>query len=287
MIGSVVGGRYRIVFNGEIYNYVELREELKALGATFATEGDTEAIVAGYHQWGQDVVHRLRGMFAFLIWDTQEKTVFGARDPFGIKPLFVTRLADGAVAFSSEKKALLELLGGSAAAGGVDAASLQHYLTLQYVPEPATLHRGIRRIESGTSFTVADGELRTKRYFHPTFPIRPVAKNEQQALYDRIADVLDRLVIELLEKETLDKAEVAEIFEALRRRPLRPAWTGSPTRNPSEIPPVDVPQAVKERASANGGAVVDEKPSEGGVILTPPGSGGDVHGDPGVSSDVD
>jgi asparagine synthase (glutamine-hydrolysing) len=184
-------GRYRIVFNGEIYNYVELREELLAAGAKLATEGDTETIVAGYHLWGEDVVSRLRGMFAFVIWDAETGTAFGARDPFGIKPLFTTRLPDGGIVFSSEKKALLELLGGSKAAGGVDAASLQHYLTLQYVPEPATLHRGIRRIESGTSFTVADGELRTKRYFHPTFPIRPVAKNEQQALYDRIADVLD------------------------------------------------------------------------------------------------
>ncbi|MGY2004106.1 asparagine synthase (glutamine-hydrolyzing) [Blastococcus sp. SYSU DS1024] len=184
-------GRYRIVFNGEIYNYLELREELAAAGATFATEGDTEAIVAGYHLWGQDVVNRLRGMFSFVIWDSETRTVFGARDPFGIKPLFTTRLADGAIAFSSEKKALLQMLGGSTAAGGVDPASLQHYLTLQYVPEPATLHRGIRRIESGTSFTVADGELTTQRYFHPGFPIRPVAKDEQQALYDRIAEVLD------------------------------------------------------------------------------------------------
>ncbi|MGY1835518.1 asparagine synthase (glutamine-hydrolyzing) [Blastococcus sp. SYSU DS0510] len=184
-------GRYRIVFNGEIYNYVELREELAAAGATFATEGDTEAIVAGYHLWGEEIVTRLRGMFAFVIWDSETRTVFGARDPFGIKPLFTTRLADGAIAFSSEKKALLEMLGGSTAAGGVDPASLQHYLTLQYVPEPATLHRGIRRIESGTRFTVADGELSTERYFHPTFPIRPVAKDEQQALYDRIAEVLD------------------------------------------------------------------------------------------------
>jgi asparagine synthase (glutamine-hydrolysing) len=184
-------GRYRIVFNGEIYNYVELRAELAEAGATFTTEGDTEAIVAGYHLWGEDVVTRLRGMFAFVIWDSQTSTVFGARDPFGIKPLFTARLADGALAFASEKKALLELLGGSKAAGDVDPASLQHYLTLQYVPEPATMHRGIRRIESGTRFTVADGELHTTRYFHPTFPIRPVAKNEEQALYDRIADVLD------------------------------------------------------------------------------------------------
>jgi asparagine synthase (glutamine-hydrolysing) len=184
-------GRYRISFNGEIYNYLELRAELAEAGATFATEGDTEAIVAGYHLWGEAVVPKLRGMFAFVIWDSETDTVFGARDPFGIKPLFTARLADGGLAFASEKKALLELLGGSKAAGDVDPASLQHYLTLQYVPEPATMHRGIRRIESGTSFTVADGELQTTRYFHPTFPIRPVAKKEEQALYDRIADVLD------------------------------------------------------------------------------------------------
>ena len=184
-------GRYRIVFNGEIYNYLELREELKAAGATFATEGDTEAIVAGFHLWGEDVVPRLRGMFAFVIWDTSTGTAFGARDAFGIKPLFTARLADGGLVFSSEKKGLLELLGGSAGAGGVDPASLQHYLTLQYVPEPATLHRGIRRIESGTSFTVVDGELHTSRWFHPRFDAEPVAPGSEQALFDRIAEVLD------------------------------------------------------------------------------------------------
>src|SRR3954469_22879977 len=187
-------GRYRILFNGEIYNYVELREELAAAGMDLATHGDTETIVAGYHLWGEKVVERLRGMFAFVIWDTETRTAFGARDPFGIKPLFTARLADGGLVFSSEKKALLELLGGSDAAGGGDAGSLQHYLTLQYVPEPATLHRGIRRIESGTLFRVADGELTTRRYFWPEFPVRPVAQDEQQALYDRIAEVLDNSV---------------------------------------------------------------------------------------------
>ncbi|MGY1855922.1 asparagine synthase (glutamine-hydrolyzing) [Modestobacter sp. SYSU DS0290] len=184
-------GRYRIVFNGEIYNYLELREELRAAGATFATEGDTEAIVAGYHLWGEAVVPRLRGMFAFVIWDTETGTAFGARDAFGIKPLFTARLADGGLVFSSEKKALLELLGGTPGAGGIDPASLQHYLTLQYVPEPATLHRGIRRIESGSSFTVVDGELHTKRWFHPTFRPTPVTPGSEQALFDRIAEVLE------------------------------------------------------------------------------------------------
>ncbi len=112
------------------------------------------------------------------------------------------------------------------------------------------------------------------------------AHQEAFDILEENRDVLDTLVTELLEKETLDKAEVASVFEALRRRPVRPAWTGSPTRSPSAIPPVDVPQAVRERAAANGGTV-EQKPSEGGVILTPPGGGGDVHGDPGVSSDVD
>src|SRR3954467_2866130 len=125
--------RYRILFNGEIYNYVELREELAAAGADLCTHGDTETIVAGYHLWGEDVVPKLRGMFSFVIWDTRTRTAFGARDPFGIKPLFTARLADGGVNFSSEKKAVLELLGGSKAAAGVDPAERNHYLVHQYV----------------------------------------------------------------------------------------------------------------------------------------------------------
>lgn len=112
-----------------------------------------------------------------------------------------------------------------------------------------------------------------------------VAHQEAFDILEENRDVLDSLVIELLEKETLDKAEIATIFEPLRRRPVRPAWTGSPTRSPSAIPPVDVPQAVREKAAANG-TTPPEGP-ESGVILTPPGSGGDVHGDPGVTSDVD
>jgi cell division protease FtsH len=105
--------------------------------------------------------------------------------------------------------------------------------------------------------------------------------NAHQEAFDILVenrDVLDALVTALLEKETLDKAEIAKVFEPLRRRPSRPAWTGSPNREPSDIPPVDVPLAVKERAASNG----TSPESQGGVILTPPGSGGDVHGDPDV-----
>jgi len=93
-------------------------------------------------------------------------------------------------------------------------------------------------------------------------------------------DVLDDLVLALLDRETLDKAEVAEVFEPLRRRDRRPAWTGSPDRNPSEIPPIEIPEEIRERAKANGQPLPDQ--GDGGVVITPPGAGGDVHGDPGL-----
>jgi cell division protease FtsH len=105
------------------------------------------------------------------------------------------------------------------------------------------------------------------------------AHQEAFDILEENRDVLDDLVLALLEKETLDKEEVSRIFEPLRRRPVRPAWTGSPAREPSAIPPVEVP-----KSSANG---TDPDESEGAVILTPPGSGGDVHGDPSVRNHDD
>ncbi|TNC23883.1 asparagine synthase (glutamine-hydrolyzing) [Amycolatopsis alkalitolerans] len=185
-------GRYTLNFNGEIYNYRELREQLLAEhDAKFATEGDGEAIVAAFHYWGAGAVSRLRGMFAFLLWDAQEKVLHGARDPFGIKPLFYSA-GPGGVAFSSEKKSLLELSGVLGVPEELDQAALQHYLTLQYVPEPESLHTHIRRIESGTSFTVSPGgRLRQERYFFPEFTARPVTgEAEAKALHERIADAM-------------------------------------------------------------------------------------------------
>ena len=184
--------RYTMNFNGEIYNYLELREQLAAEhGAKFHTEGDGEAIVAAYHYLGADAVKKLRGMFAFMIWDTERKVVFGARDPFGIKPLYYSAGPNG-IAFSSEKKSLLELAGTLGVKEELDKIALQHYLVMQYVPEPESLHKGIRRLESGTSFTVSPGgELVTERYFKPQFAAKPVnGQVEADELYERIANVM-------------------------------------------------------------------------------------------------
>jgi asparagine synthase (glutamine-hydrolysing) len=182
-------GRYQLIFNGEIYNYLELRDRLaRDFGATFDTAGDGEAIVAGYHYLGEKIVQELRGMFAFLIWDAQERTLFGARDWFGIKPLY-SYLDERGAFFASEKKSLLSVAGPEVA-DDVDHAALQQYLTLQYVPEPESLHRRIKRIESGTYFTLRPGEQpRAQRYFHPDFAIRPVPEPEK--LYREITEVLE------------------------------------------------------------------------------------------------
>src|SRR5690606_24757559 len=183
-------GRYLLTFNGEIYNYIELRQQLiEEFGAEFATQGDGEVILAGYHYWGESVVDRLRGMFAFVLWDSAMGRAFGARDPFGIKPLHYVRTPDG-IYFASEKKALLPFAqSASKGDAGLNTANLSHYLTLQYVPEPDTLHYGISRIGSGECFTFTPGgEVQTRRYYRAQF--RPTPTNDPQALYRRIQDTL-------------------------------------------------------------------------------------------------
>jgi len=184
--------RYVLVFNGEIYNYLELREELSAgHGAVFGTDGDGEAIVAAYHYWGTDALTRLRGMFAFALWDTVAKELFCARDPFGIKPLFMAS-GSGGTAVGSEKKCLLDLAADIGIDLGIDDRAVQHYTVLQYVPEPETLHRGVRRLESGSYARVRPGEPpQVTRYFTPRFTAKPFTAGDEQERYDEITAVLE------------------------------------------------------------------------------------------------
>ena len=164
-------GRWTVVFNGEIYNYRELRADLvRENGATFATHGDSEVLAAAYHYWGAAALTRLRGMFAFVAYDHWTGTVHAARDPFGIKPLYLLETADG-LFMASERKALLPFSGNSGAA--LDTDALAHYLTLQYVPDPMTLHRHVRRLPPGHRMTwTPGGGQRLHRYFRPS--LRPL-----------------------------------------------------------------------------------------------------------------
>ena len=190
--------RYVLVFNGEIYNYLELREALRdEYGAEFATDGDGEAIVAAYHHWGADALTKLRGMFAFALWDSVEQELFCARDPFGIKPMFMASGPGGTVV-GSEKKCVVDVcekIGRLGVDLGIDERAVQHYTVLQYVPEPETLHRGIRRLESGSYARIrAGGEPQVTRYFTPRFAAVPVAsgsRDDAQRRYDEITAVLE------------------------------------------------------------------------------------------------
>lgn len=175
--------RYWIIFNGEVYNYVELREELLKDGLTFATNSDTEVIIALYSHLKEKAVEKLRGMFAFVIWDKQEQTLYGARDPFGIKPFFYYNEGEQTF-FASEKKSILLALENEA----LDYESLQHYLTYQFVPEPGTMTKGIKKLEPGHYFTKKIGApMEIKRYWKAHF--QPVNKTEAEFTKE-IRDVL-------------------------------------------------------------------------------------------------
>jgi asparagine synthase (glutamine-hydrolysing) len=139
-------GRAMIVFNGEIYNFRQLRRELAQSGAEFRTEGDTEVILAAWQRWGVDCVKHLHGMFAFAIYDLQARTLFLARDRLGVKPLYLAHLSDGSIAFASELKGLLAhpLLRRE-----IDPLAVEDYLTWGYVPDHRSIFKSVTKLPAG------------------------------------------------------------------------------------------------------------------------------------------
>ena len=160
-------GRFSIVFNGEIYNYVELRETLVAEGCRFSTTSDTEVLLRAWAQWGRDALPRLRGMFAFAIWDDRAQELVLARDPFGKKPLYYIE-KDGRLTFASEFAALVRHPDFS---GEIDRNALAQFLIWKYVPGPGTLLGGVREVPPG-HFAVrrAGRELEISRYYTVPLP---------------------------------------------------------------------------------------------------------------------
>jgi asparagine synthase (glutamine-hydrolysing) len=154
-----------IVFNGEIYNFLVLRDELLSKGHRFETRSDTETILHAYEEWGEDCVERLRGMFAFAIWDDRAKKLFLARDRMGIKPLFYGEY-NGSFYFASEMKAILT---NRNFPREIDEAALACYFDLSYIPAPHTIFRSIRKVLPGHTLTLHEGHFRTRQYWDLRF----------------------------------------------------------------------------------------------------------------------
>ena len=154
-----------VTFNGEIYNYIELRQELAGRGHVFRTSSDTEVLIEAYKAWGLAAIARLRGMFAFALWDQNHQRMVIARDPFGKKPLFLAEMA-GVRLFSSEIEPIMQFPGIDRT---MDYEALQDYFLNRYVPGPSTLFRAVKKLLPGCYAVWQAGHFSVTRYFTPPF----------------------------------------------------------------------------------------------------------------------
>jgi asparagine synthase (glutamine-hydrolysing) len=170
-------GTLQVVFNGEIYNFVELRQELEAAGHRFKTRSDTEVIVHAYEQWGRACVKRFNGMYAFALWDTKTRELFIARDHLGIKPLYYVDLGSR-ILFASEIKALLQ---DPQCPREVDLEALGQLFTFRYVPSPKTLFKHIFKLPPGHCLTLSRRGLEIERFWN-WVPTTHVTRSEPELI---------------------------------------------------------------------------------------------------------
>src|SRR5689334_750621 len=182
-------GTVSVIFNGEIYNFADLRRELEQAGHRFRTHTDTEVIVHAYEEWGDGAVDRFRGMFAFALWDERRRRLLLVRDRVGIKPLYYS-VTPGGLTFGSEIKAILEDPDVSRA---WSAEALDAYLALQYVPTPRTIYRDIWKLPAGHLLAAEDGRISVRRYWDLTFTGDGDASKESEYL-DRLEELVTEAV---------------------------------------------------------------------------------------------
>ncbi len=175
-----------LVFNGEIYNHKELREELVSLGHTFKTShSDSETLLHGYEQWGEDMLSRLRGMYAFVIYNKEDGSLFAARDIFGIKPFYYTFAGEDLI-FGSEIKSFMLHPNFNKV---LNEEALAHYLSFQYSPTEETFFKNVYKLMPGHYLTYKDGKINITRYFRPDF-------NAEEGALEYFADLTDEAVRE-------------------------------------------------------------------------------------------
>ncbi len=195
--------RYVIIFNGEIYNYQELRKELTNKDHYFKTTSDTEVLLHGYEEYGYSLLEKLRGMFAFVIWDREKKELFGARDHFGIKPFYYYK-NDDTFMFASEIKAFLDH---PKFKKELNKEVLSPYLSFNYSPTEDTFFKGVKRLEPGHFLVYKDGKLIIKRYFKLTF-------NEKNQDKEKVIEDISNIMKDSVEKHMLADVEVGSFLSS-------------------------------------------------------------------------
>lgn len=202
---TVRRGRWSIVFNGEIYNYRELRAELETEGYEFSTDSDTETLLVGFIAWSEAVLQRVRGMFAFAIWDAETRELFCARDFFGIKPFYYT-VQKGQFIFASEIKSILEH---PAYKRELNEEALAHYLCFQFNPLDETFFKGIFKLPQGHCMRVCpDGSTEVERYWKPTYSF------DTERSYEETVRAIDAAVRESVRFHNVADVEVGSFLSS-------------------------------------------------------------------------
>jgi asparagine synthase (glutamine-hydrolysing) len=238
---SSADGRWHIVFNGEIYNYVELRRDLEARGVVFQTQSDTEVLLQAWAEDGADCLPRLNGMFAFAIWDSREKRLTLARDPLGIKPLYYANHR-GELLFASELRSLLRFPGFKP---GLDPASINKYLAFGYIPAPSTAYAGVRKLEPGQMVVWSPAGRRTEYFWDLPIEDNPVGAGTFDESAEATRDLLREAVryqlrsdveVGILLSGGIDSSAVAALAAPLAGRKLHSFSIGFQEASYNELP---------------------------------------------------
>ena len=193
-----------LTFNGEIYNYRELREELIIAGHVFTTHTDSETLLHGYEEWGEKLVDRLRGMFGFVIWDREKKRLFGARDMFGIKPFYYAQM-NGCFIYGSEIKSFVEHPKFEKV---FNEDALAHYLSFQFVPTNETFFKGVYCLQPGHFFTYENGKMNITRYFEPNFTC------DTDKTFEQIVDEVEAVMKDSVAAHKISDVEVGSYLSS-------------------------------------------------------------------------
>lgn len=194
-----------ITFNGEIYNFKDLREDLISKGHIFKNNSDTETLIHSYEEYGEDMLNNLRGMFAFVIWDKKNKSLFAARDFFGIKPFYYTVCDDGTFVYASEIKSILMH---PSYKKELNETALENYMTFQYSVLPETFFKGIYKLMPSHCLTFKNGELNIKRYFEPTF------EEDKTKTLDELTDKIDEVFQDSVKAHKISDVEVGSFLSS-------------------------------------------------------------------------